>query len=59
MLPTKNLPGHFKRAIRDNLTLSWLVRVGKGEAESPPAQSIPVLDAGNAFQPDEVLTLFL
>ena len=46
MFSTKNLPSHFKCAVRYNVGFFWLIWISKRDTESPSAQRIPVLNAG-------------
>jgi hypothetical protein len=59
MFASKDLPGHFKGAVRDYLAYTGLVWVGKGDAKGPPAQRVPVFYASHTLQPDQILAFFM
>jgi hypothetical protein len=52
---SKNLPGHFNGTIRHYFLVRWWSSVGQGQAQGPPTQDIPILDAGRSLQPDQLL----
>ena len=52
-------PGHLDVAVESQLHCGRHIRLGKGPAQSPPAQHVPVCDTGASLQGDELVASLL